>query len=120
MKLPKHCHITPTLAELHWLLVQQRINHKILPTVFKAMHELAPAYISDMLQAKEVSTRSLRSNAKNLLVVPRSHSVKYGDRNFRHVAPLLWNQLPEDMRHCDDLDTFKRSLKTLLFREAFT
>ena len=119
MKLPKHCHITPTLAELHWLPVKKRINYKILLTVFKALHNQAPSYISEMLRSKEDSCHSLRSNVKNLLVIPRSNSVQYGDRNFRNVAPILWNKLPQDMRNCDDLNNFKRSLKTLLFNEAF-
>ena len=31
----KFCHITPLLAELHWLPVQSRIHYKILLTTFK-------------------------------------------------------------------------------------
>ena len=40
-------HITPTLKDLHWLPVKFRIDFKILLIVFKALHGLAPDYISE-------------------------------------------------------------------------
>ena len=116
MRAPKRAHITPTLMSLHWLPVKQRILYKVLLTVFKALHELAPSYIKDLLVAKPVSARSLRSDSQNFLLVPRSHSVTFGDRCFKNRAPLLWNQLPNRLRSCDDLNNFKCHLKTYLFK----
>ena len=120
LRAPKMCHITPLLVQLHWLPVKKRIDYKIILLVFKALHSLAPQYIADLLQCKKHHSRSLRSDTMGLLVVPRSHSATYGDRNFRHAAPLLWNTLPQDMRDCDDLNMFKGLLKTWLFRQAYS
>ena len=119
VKLPKHSNISPTLASLHWLPIAYRIEYKLLLMVFKALNGFAPAYIADMLQPKVASSRSLRSDHQNLLVIPRSHSKTYGDRNFRYAAPFLWNGIPLDLRLCTDLKDFKRSLKTYLFKKAF-
>ncbi len=63
--------------------------------------------------------RSLRSNNQNLLVVPRSRTTKYDDRNFKCAAPVLWNSLQAEIRDCDKVETFKRLLKTYLFEETF-
>jgi len=117
--LPKHSHITPVLADLHWLPVTHRIDFKVILLVFKALNELAPKYLTDLLTKKPSSTRSLRSNDQNLLIVPKTRTVTYGDRSFNVVGPKLWNSLPVDMRCCDDLNTFKKLLKTLLYRKAF-
>jgi len=46
----KYEHITPLLKELHWLPVEQRIVLKILLLTFKALHNLSPSYIRDLLQ----------------------------------------------------------------------
>ena len=46
----KHDHITPILRQLHWLPVHSRIKYKILLLTFKALHGLAPSYITEMLQ----------------------------------------------------------------------
>ena len=44
----KYDHITPVLRELHWLPVKERIDFKILLLTFKALNNMAPAYLKDM------------------------------------------------------------------------
>jgi len=39
--------ITPVMRELHWLPVRQRIKFKTAVLVFKCLHGLAPAYLSE-------------------------------------------------------------------------
>ena len=92
---------------------------KILLFVFKSLNGLAPFYLSDLISTY-VPSRSLRSASLSLLHVPRSNQKTYGDRAFAVAAPRLWNALPIQMRQPGTaLDTFKRSLKTLLFKQAF-
>ena len=43
-------HITPILKQLHWLPIQHRINFKILLITFKALNNLAPPYLTDLLK----------------------------------------------------------------------
>ena len=115
----KFDHASPLLFELHWLPVEQRITFKILLFVFKSLNGLAPFYLSDLISTY-VPSRSLRSASLSLLHVPRSNQKTYGDRAFAVAAPRLWNALPIQMRQPGTaLDTFKRSLKTLLFKQAF-
>ena len=55
--------IPPVLHELHWLTVQARMpDLKIHLLTFKAIHGLAPAYISNLLSFKCKSTINLKSN----------------------------------------------------------
>ena len=42
-------HITPILLDIHWLLVSERINFKILLLAFKALHQQSPTYIQDLI-----------------------------------------------------------------------
>ena len=35
------------------------------------------------------------------------------------AAPELWNKLPREIKLCDDIDSFKKKLKTYLFNIAF-
>ncbi len=67
----KRDHITPVLSSLHWLPVQYRIDFKILLMVFKALHNMSPSYITNLLEY-HTSARTLRSADKLLLAVPRS------------------------------------------------
>jgi exonuclease III len=115
----KRDHITPILKNLHWLPVKQRIKYKVLLFVYKALQGLAPTYISEMITLRENSSRSSRLNGQKLLLVPRSRTVTYGDRNFRTAGPQLWNELPSSIKCCESIDEFKGLLKTHLFKDAF-
>ena len=65
------------LRQLHWLPIRKRILFKILLLTFKAMHGLAPQYITDMLSIR-TSNRHLRSST--------------------HAAPLLQRPLLQEIR----------------------
>ena len=57
-------HITPALAELHWLPIKQRVTFKIATTTFKILHQ--PTYLLGLLN-HYTPTRSLRSSSQLLL-----------------------------------------------------
>ena len=117
----KFCRITPVLKELHWLPVRKRIIFKICLFVYKALNELAPQYIRDMISERHLTTsRTLRSTTAQLLDLPRTNTVKYGDRAFTNCAPRLWNKLPIAIRNADTVTLFKKHLKTFLFQQAYS
>ena len=66
---PRSCHITPLLGDLHWLTIRARIDFKVLLITFKAIHGLAPRYLSDLLCIK-ASSYNLRSSDSLLLAMP--------------------------------------------------
>ena len=111
-------HITPILRDLHWLPVRDRVTFKILLLTWRALHGLAPDYISQLV-TPYVPRRSLRSAHGNLLVVPASRLRSFGGRSFAHAAPMLWNALPLRIRGAQSLSQFKKLLKTHLFIGAF-
>ena len=47
------------------------------------------------------------------------HCKTLGDRSFVAAAPALWNKLPRAVRHSQNVQTFKKALKTHLFRKAY-
>ena len=118
-QLPKFCHITPVLKALHWLPVKYRIMFKIILLVFKILHGLAPTYLQDLIKVKPPSRYQLRSDDKFFLVVPKTKCKTFGDRAFYKAGPDLWNHLPLSLRNTNDLQKFKKDLKTHLFRVAF-
>ena len=54
------------------------------------------------------------------LYVPKTTLPTAGDRTFRARAPTVWNSLPLNVRACDDVQTFKKKLKTHYFNHALT
>ena len=111
-------HITPLLFDLHWLPVEQRINFKILLFTYKIVNGLAPSYLSDLL-VPYAPIRALRSGEKLLFCQPSYRLKTYGFRAFSVCAPNLWNKLPMDIKCSPSVVTFKRKLKTHLFRLVY-
>ena len=95
------------------------MTFKILLLVYKALHAKAPPYITRLLKAKPVDRYSLRSDAQDMLVVPKTTWKTFGDRAFTKAGPSLWSELPDDIRRASSVETFKSQLNIFLFRKAF-
>lgn len=81
-------HITPVLEALHWLPIKFRIDFKILMLTYKALHGLAPTYLSDLLSFY-TPTRNLRSADFSLLCVPPARLRSYGRQGLLLLCPQI-------------------------------
>jgi hypothetical protein len=113
-------HVTSALIDLHWLPIKQRVDYKLCCHVHNVSIGHAPAYLSDMLTAcADVPSFSrLRTSSSGDYVVPRTR-LKFGERAFAVSAPLIWNNLPRELKTTKCTATFKRLLKTFLFESAY-
>ena len=64
-------------------------------------------------------SRSAKDGGALTLKVPRTKYSKYRDRAFAVTAPICWNKLPGSIRNIQNLQKFKKDLKTYLFRDAY-
>ena len=106
-------HITPTLAELHWLPVKKRIEFKIAAITYKVLQNKQPSYLFEILEPYS-PPRDLRSSDKVLLTKPLIKSA-LGRRSFSYAAPHIWNMLPDYLRNATSLSSFASQLKTHFF-----
>ena len=108
----KFDHINPVLYNLHWMPVNYRIQFKILMISFKAIHGMAPSYLSNLICIRSSSRYSLRNNDTMFLERPKGvMRTTLGARSFHASAPALWNSLPAHISTIDSLALFKKSLK---------
>ena len=101
--------VTSLLIELHWLPVLQRINFKIELMTFKALHNLSPVYIIDLLQIDTPSC-SLWSSSAGLRALPVLSLTTTGAMAFSYAAPKLWTSLPAQLHY-----QIQRLLKLVFF-----
>ena len=113
-------HITPVVEDLHWLPVSQRVVFKTALMVWKCVHGIAPAYLSDLCVSATANSgrQHLRSAAPGALLVSRARTAT-GQRSFAVNGPATWNRLPPALRSPYLSESaFKRALKTHLFSTA--
>ena len=114
-------HLAPLLRELHWLRVPERVTFRLCVLAYRCLHGTAPAYLAEsLLRTSNVDTqRRLRSADSAMLVVPSIRRSTLGDRAFPVASAGAWNSLPSSVRNAPSLTTFRRELKTVLFRSSF-
>ena len=113
-------HITPVLQSLHWLPIRFRIIYKLCVLKLLVRVGRSPAYLSDMMtsDADMPGRERLRSSSSFRYELPQL-KLKFGERSFSFSGPKAWNYLPFNLQELTNTDTFKKLLKTHLFKLAF-
>ena len=112
-------HPVITTEKLHWLPISERIKYKVACMCFSAINGSGPAYLSELLHVYTPS-RTLRSSSDTRMLEIQQYKRKtHGFRTFSCFGPHIWNSLPQDLRHCATLSSFKAKLKTFLFSQYF-
>ena len=86
------------------------IIYKLLLMVYNCLHGKAPQDLASMIRRSQ-----LQRNSKLQETKARS---SYGDRAFSHVAPKLWNLLPNEISEEEDVMEFKKKLKSFLMTKG--
>ena len=111
-------HISPLLADLHWLPVSHRIEYKITSVCYNVISGSAPPYLA-VLQLYTPS-RSLRSSADSHIFCISIRCKKFqGQCAFSYTGTVIWISLPFTVCHAQTLLSFKSQLKTHLFSIYF-
>ena len=113
-------HTSDAQRELHWLPIEQRITYKLCVLMHAVETGTAPEYISDMVKPVSVleGRAHLRSATLGLYDIPRTRTL-IGSKAFSVAGPIAWNSLPQSIRNIKSAFTFKRHLKTHLFKCAY-
>jgi hypothetical protein len=110
----KREHITPVLAQLHWLPVKFKIDLLFV----KLLMAQPPLILLKCFPHTPPQGRPGHpQNSSNLS--PRTRLKTKGDRAFSVAGPNLWNPLPTHIKSSTTLASFKSNLKTYLFTLAF-
>ena len=80
-------HITPVLADLHWLPVKSRVTFKIASLTYTIRKSGQPAYLRTLISDYK-PTRDLRSSSRDLIATKGSKKAK-GARAFSCIAASI-------------------------------
>ena len=97
------------LRQLHWLKIEARITFKILLLVYKVLKGQCSKNL-------ELKYKSFNGRPEDyLLLETPNFKTCYGKRIFAYNGSRLWNALPVEVRAVDDVEKFKKLVKTILF-----
>lgn len=97
------------LNSLQWLSIAQRIKFNVLIMIFKIKNGMVPDYIlNEVRYVSDVSSRTLRNQSDFSLPNYKSNTTR---NSIYYEGLKLYNQLPNDIKNCKTLLTFKLKCK---------
>ena len=98
---------TEALKELHWLNVDARITFKVLLLVFKVLRGKCNM---------SLTYKGFNGRPDDFLKLETPNfKTKYGQRLFEYNGSRLWNALPLSIRTEENIEVYKKKIKTMLF-----
>jgi hypothetical protein len=99
------------VADLKLMNVRQRRDYFMALLVFKSIHGTAPDYLcNEIIMAVEVTNRISRNLSENDLYMPDTH-IDVTRHAFSYCGPKIWNSMPEYIKECSSLYTFKHKAR---------
>ena len=100
--------------DLGWQSIENRLMYNKAILTYKALNNQTPEYVSKLLKpVSQTHGLNLRSSQNGDLHVPMARTTLYSGA-FSCSAPKLWNRLPQSVKNCDTLNSFKNSIKTVI------
>ena len=102
------------LKTLNWLTFDSRCNYHTAIIVYKALNDLTPAYIKDIIHVSTNEKYNLRSATRQDIMHVR-YNTHYKKQSFTFHGMYVWNILPAHLRKALSITSFKRNCKKFLF-----
>ena len=86
-------------------------------TILQGVQKTAPIYLQELISVNSYDRAGLCSSLDDYkLYIPRVKRETFANRSFKVVGPRWWNNLPIDIQRSTNVITFKKQLKTHLFK----
>ena len=103
-----HAGITE-FKQINWLPVNYRFGHSLAANVFKFFDDKCPLYMKDVFDKSCISQASTgNSTMKPSQPLRRTN---YSQHCISFLAPSLWNNLPNELKRCTNLNMFKHKIR---------
>lgn len=116
--LRKRENITKYLKRLHWLPVKARVEFKALLLIQRSLLIHRPRYLFNSL--KQDDNKYLTRKNEAVFCLKREYvKNNIGERAFANYSSRLYNSLPITLKNEENIEVFKKKLKTFLYKEYY-
>ena len=105
LQLDNQAHVGITeFKQINWLPVNYRFRQRLAANVFKFFDDKCPLYMKDIFDKNCISQASTRNSTMKLSQPLRR--TNNGQHCISFLAPSVWNNLPNELKRCTNLNTF--------------
>ena len=77
--------------------------------IYKALHNLSSSLMSELFRFKDIEYNLRGGNRLNSSNIK---TVNYGTETILHLAPKIWEQVPDDIKDSRSLEIYKCKIKS--------
>ena len=111
VKKSDNCNYSFFRDKLGWLNMKQRRDLHCLTMMYKTRNGHAPYYLKDMFTLQnEIHSFNTRGSRNNNFWVDKGIKSKIHRNSFKFYGPTEFNKLPEHIKNCKTISTFKKHL----------
>ena len=89
------------------------IHHKLIQSlaieIHKFLYNLFPCIINNIFKVNQTVPYDFRK--RNVLRSRNPNSVRYGTQTIFYITPKIWSLVPETIKNCDSLKSFKQRIR---------
>jgi hypothetical protein len=106
------------VESLKWQTFKQRRDYLLCNLMYKCVYGTAPDYlVNNITLASDIGDITTRQNQSLNLHIPLLKIEKFRN-TLSYTGAQLWNQLPNELKQCSTLCSFKTNYKKLLWESA--
>ena len=95
--------------QINWLPLNYRFRQCLAANMFKLFDDKCPLYMKDVFDKPCISQVSTRNSTMKLSQPLRR--TNNGQHCISFLAPSVWNNLPNEVKRCTNLNAFKHKVK---------
>ena len=103
------------LVKINWLNTNDRFEQCAAVSAFKFFNNKSPDYMTDIFLPVDNYRASTRNSYKKLTLPFRKTT--QGQNSLSYIGPSVWNKLSENIKSCNNINTFKHNVKKHFFNE---
>ena len=90
-------------------LIHHRNIQAMAIEMYKAKNNLGPSLLNYIFMLNENTGLNLRTNSD--FFRPSVNTVHFGKDSLAYFGSVIWDIIPSDIKHCNDLNYFKRKIR---------
>ena len=97
------------------VIIHHKNIHFLAIEMYKVKHNIAPPFMSDIFKLREIPLNSIIGGLRyqsEFYNYDNPRSVYNGLQTLRSFGPKIWNILPDDIKNSENINSFKRQIKT--------
>ena len=109
-------HSNPLFHKLNLLKFEDIFKFRVAMLTYDTIKNNTNKFNTNILQLDSIHNHNTRSKSNNNCYIPQVRT-RLGASSLNYKSPIIWNQVPIEIKNCLSLNIFKSNYRTYLMNK---